>query len=191
MQELGPSLVEDGVRIRIEINLSGLEFSLQFSVARNTESYIPKARCPSETLDKNRIYPECKTFPNWGPRCLAGGSPEIQVLPWAQTAAGRGRGHCSLPGSGGGAAHSLGPLSVLTAGSSQIFQPPAGSGLDSDCSAGHGDADLGPLSGAAGCAGSATQQSSCAPRKRIPEPSSAAQPCWGHQGMDASPPHAR
>lgn len=88
----------------------------------------------------------------------------------AQAAAGRGRGRCSKPGSGGGAAHSPGPLSSRTAGSSHFFQPPAGSGLDSDCSARLRDEDLGPLSraAAAGCAGSITQRNSCESGKQDP-----------------------
>lgn len=111
---------------------------IQLSLASNTESYFPKASCPSETLNKNKIYPKCETNVAclgllqsgrfyFGPRLLQGAG---------------GRGRCSEPGSGGGAAHSFGPLSARTAGSSHFFQPPAGSGLDSDCSADHRDADL-------------------------------------------------
>uniref|UniRef100_A0A8C6H8W7 Factor in the germline alpha n=1 Tax=Mus spicilegus TaxID=10103 RepID=A0A8C6H8W7_MUSSI len=123
--------------------------------------------------------------------CVLEEAKVSEVLPLAQAAAGRGRGRCSKPGSGGGAAHSPGPLSSRTAGSSHFFQPPAGSGLDSDCSARLGDADLGPLSRAAGCAGSATQRKSCESRKRIPESRSAAQPCWVNLGMDARPQSTR
>lgn len=60
LQEQAPSLVEDGVRFRIRISLIGNSV-IQLSLASNTGSYFLKARCPSETLNEDKIYPECET----------------------------------------------------------------------------------------------------------------------------------